>query len=74
MVHGIGAAVTVEGVSREDDLNFVLALNADLAQGNLLGEAMPIRALIPWLSGLCSNRRRGGRRTRDESFSAMTRD
>ncbi|MBB6248415.1 EAL domain-containing protein [Rhodanobacter sp. A1T4] len=74
MVHGIGAAVTVEGVSREDDLNFVLALNADLAQGNLLGEAMPIGALIPWLSGLCSDQRRGGRRMRDESFSAMTRD
>jgi EAL domain-containing protein (putative c-di-GMP-specific phosphodiesterase class I) len=50
MVHGIGAAVTIEGVSREDDLNLVVALNADLVQGNLLGEAMPIRALIPWLS------------------------
>jgi len=74
MVHGIGAAVTVEGVSREDDLNFVLALNADLAQGNLLGEAMPIGALIPWLSGLCSDQRQGGRRMRDESFSGMTRD
>jgi EAL domain-containing protein (putative c-di-GMP-specific phosphodiesterase class I) len=74
MVHGIGAAVTVEGVSRADDLNLVLALNADLAQGNLLGEAMPIGALIPWLSGLCSDRHRGRRRMRDESFSAMTRD
>jgi EAL domain-containing protein (putative c-di-GMP-specific phosphodiesterase class I) len=73
MVHGIGAAVTVEGVSREDDLNLVLALNADLAQGNLLGEAMPIGALIPWLSGLCGDRHRGGHRIRDESFSAMTR-
>jgi diguanylate cyclase len=74
MVHGIGAAVTVEGVSREDDLNFVLALNADLAQGNLLGEAMPTGTLIPWLSGLCSDRLQDGHRMRDESFSAMTRD
>jgi EAL domain-containing protein (putative c-di-GMP-specific phosphodiesterase class I) len=74
MVHGIGAAVTVEGVSREDDLNFVLALNADLAQGNLLGEVMPIGTLIPWLAGLCSDRRRGSRRFGVESFSAVPRD
>lgn len=54
MVHGIGAAVTVEGISREDDLSLVLSLNADLAQGNLLGEAMPVGTLIPWLSGAIS--------------------
>jgi EAL domain-containing protein (putative c-di-GMP-specific phosphodiesterase class I) len=72
MVHGIGAAVTVEGISREDDLNLVLSLNADLAQGNLLGEAMPIDALVPWLSGLGGDRR-GGHRMRDKSSPTTTR-
>lgn len=74
MVHGIGATVTVEGVSREDDLNLVLALHADLAQGNLLGEAMPIETLVPWLTGQCGDVPRGGHRMRDASFSAATRD
>lgn len=74
MVHGIGATVTVEGISREDDLNLVLSLKADLAQGYLLGEAMPIDVLIPWLSGQSGNAPRGGRRLRDTSFSAVAHD
>jgi EAL domain-containing protein (putative c-di-GMP-specific phosphodiesterase class I) len=68
MVHGIGAAVTVEGISREDDLHLAYALRADLAQGNLLGEAMPISELIPWLSGASGDHRTSGHRARHESF------
>jgi len=74
MVHGIGAAVTVEGVSREEDLDLVLALHVDLAQGNLLGEAMPIDALVPWLSRLRTDRHHGGHRMHQELLSAMTGD
>jgi EAL domain-containing protein (putative c-di-GMP-specific phosphodiesterase class I) len=78
MVHGIGAAVTVEGLSRAEDLNLVLALNADMAQGNLLGEAMPIDTLVPWLSRLCADRRRGGHQwfpatTREHPFASNAR-
>jgi EAL domain-containing protein (putative c-di-GMP-specific phosphodiesterase class I) len=68
MVHGIGAAVTVEGISREDDLHLAYALRADLAQGNLLGEAMPISELIPWLSSSDGDHRTSGHRARHESF------
>lgn len=69
LVHGIGAVVTIEGVSRDEDLNLIMALDADLAQGNLLGEVMPIDQLVGWLSGQCNERGRSVRPTRDESSS-----
>ncbi|TCV97673.1 EAL domain-containing protein (putative c-di-GMP-specific phosphodiesterase class I) [Luteibacter rhizovicinus] len=49
MIHMLGHEVTIEGISRKDDLILATHLRADTAQGNFIAHAMPVDRLLSWL-------------------------
>lgn len=52
MLHELGARVVAEGIETAGQLDLVRRVGADLAQGHLLGEPMPVDAVLQSLPGL----------------------
>jgi diguanylate cyclase (GGDEF)-like protein len=49
LAHNLGLTVTAEGVEREDAFTVLNVLGCDLAQGQYISPALPVRELEEWL-------------------------